>query len=93
MNIGLKIGGKLCCIITLYRTPSQSQLEFENFFEKLELSLDSLVQKNAFLILLIGDLNAKSINWYKNDKWSFEGKIIENDTTVWFTASYSGTNA
>ena len=68
MNIGLKIGGKLCCIITLYRTPSQWQREFGNFFEKLELSLDSLVQKNAFLILLIGDLNAKSINWYKNDK-------------------------
>ena len=36
INIELKIRDKLCHIINLYRTPSQCQGEFENFFEKLE---------------------------------------------------------
>lgn len=32
-------------------------------------------------MILIGDFNAKSLNWYKNDKCSFEGSIIENATS------------
>ena len=56
------------------------QDEFEKFSEKLELNLDSLVQNNPLLVVLIGDFNAKSKNWYKNDKGSFEGTIIKNVT-------------
>ena len=48
INIELKIGDKLCYIIALYRSPSQSQDEFKKFSEKLELNLDSLVQNNPF---------------------------------------------
>ena len=59
INIELKIGDKLYYIIALNRTPSKSQSEFENFFEKLQWNLDSLVQRYAFLVLLIVDLNAK----------------------------------
>ena len=33
-----------------------------------------------FLIVLIGDLNAKSKNWYSHDKTSHEGNEIENVT-------------
>ena len=33
-----------------------------------------------FLIVLIGDLNAKSKNWYSHDKTSHEGNGIENVT-------------
>ena len=32
-------------------------------------------------MVLIGDFNAKSKNWYKNDKCSFEGNVIENVTS------------
>ena len=81
INIELKIGHKLCYIIALYRSPSQLQDEFEKFSEKLELNLDSLVQNNPFLVVLIGHFNAKSKNWYKHDKCSFEGNIIENVTS------------
>ena len=80
INIELKIGDNLCYIIALCRSPSQSQNEFENFSEKLELNLNSLVQNNPFLVDLIGNFNAKSKNWYKNDKCSFEGNITENFT-------------
>ena len=36
------------------------------------MSLELLVQKNPFLLTAIGHFNAKSSNWYNNDKASFE---------------------
>ena len=59
INIELKIGDKLYYIIALNRAPSQLLSEFENFFEKIQWNLDSLVQRYAFLVLLIVDLNAE----------------------------------
>ena len=66
--------------ITLYRSPSQSQDLFESFKENLELNLESAVQNNPFLVALLGDFNAKSSNWCKNDTTTTEGKAIENIT-------------
>ena len=42
--------------------------------------METLCQNNPFLIVLIGDLNAKSKNWYSHDKTSHEGNEIENVT-------------
>ena len=41
------------------------------------MTLDILTQKNPFLMTAIGDFNAKSKNWYSQDKTSFEGKTIK----------------
>ena len=45
------------------------------------MTLDILVQKNPFLMTTIGDVNAKSKNWYSQDKTSFEGKTTESITS------------
>ena len=45
------------------------------------MTLDILAQKNPFLMTTIGDFNAKSKNWYSQDKTSFEGKTIESITS------------
>ena len=45
----LMVGDKLCNFIALYRSPSQSQDQFESFKENLELNLESVVQNNPFL--------------------------------------------
>ena len=74
----LMVGDKLCNFIALYRSPSQSQDLFESFKENLELNLESAVQNNPFLVVLLGDFNAKSSNWCKNDITTTEGKAIEN---------------
>ena len=74
----LMVGDKLCNFIALYRSPSQSQNLFESFKENLELNLESAVQNNPFLLALLGDFNAKSSNWCKNDITTTEGKAIEN---------------
>ena len=40
----LKIGDKTCSFLCLYRSPSQSQDDFETFTENLELNVENLVQ-------------------------------------------------
>ena len=80
INFELKIGGKICNFISLYRSPSQTQNKFTTFVENLGLNLESLCQKNVFLIVLIADLNANSKNWYCHDKSNREGNAIENVT-------------
>ena len=56
------VGDKLCNFIALYRSPSQSQDQFESFKENLELNLESTVQSNPFLVVVFGDFKAKSSN-------------------------------
>ena len=72
------VGDILCNFIPLYRSLSQLQDQFEPFKENLELNLESAVQNNPFLVVPIGDFNAKSSNWCKNDTTTSEGKATEN---------------
>ena len=73
----MKIGEKLCNFVALYRSPSQSQDEFETFAKNLELNLDTISANNPFLTVVLGDFNAKSNLWYKNDKKTYEGSKID----------------
>ena len=72
------VGDKHCNFITLYRSQSQSQDQFESFKENLELNLESAMHNNPFLVVLLGDFNAKSSNWCKNDITISVGKAVEN---------------
>ena len=80
INFELNIGGKICNFISLYRSPSQTQDEFEKIIDNLVSNLESLCQNNPFIIVLTGDLNAKSKNWYSHDKTSHTGNEIKNVT-------------
>ena len=80
INFALNFGSKICNFVSIYRSQSQIQDEFEKFIDNLELNLGSLCQNNPFLTVLIGDLNAKSKNWYCHAKSSHEGNSIENLT-------------
>ena len=62
------ISNKLCNFISLYRSPSQSSDEFENFVYNLDLTLEALTQKNPFLTVIIGDFNTKFNKWCSTDK-------------------------
>ena len=77
INFELSIGGKICNFISLYRSPSQTQDEFEKFIDNLELNLETLCQNNLLLIVLIGDLNAKSKNWCCHNKPSNKVNAID----------------
>ena len=72
INFHLTIGNKLCHFIMLYRSPNQSHDKFNSFVKNLELNLDKATPYNPFLIVVLGDFNAKSCNWCINDKTNFE---------------------
>ena len=72
----LKIGEKNF----YFSTDPQAKAKM-TFTENLELNLESLVQRNLFLVVAIGDFNAKLSNWFCNDKTNFEGDAIENLTS------------
>ena len=67
INFKIRIGEKLCSFLCLYRSPSQTRYIFETFADNFELTLDTIVNKNPFLNVALGDFNAKTTNWYKND--------------------------
>ena len=77
----LRIGDKLCSFISLYRSPNQSYDDFVSFLDNFELTLDTLDQKNPFLMVSLYDFNAKSSNWYNKDIASDEGSKIETVTS------------
>ena len=75
------IGNKICNFITLYRSPSQNQDDFQAFIDNLEMNLETLAQRNPFLMVVIGDFNAKLKDWCSQDSTNFEGITIENATS------------
>ena len=62
------IGNKVCCFIHLYRSPSQTQDEFQTFKSNLKLNLYTLC--NLFLAVIIGYFNSKSKDWCSKS-WRF----------------------
>ena len=68
----MKIREKLCNFISLYRSPSQSQDDFETFLKNFELNLDTILANNSFLTVVLGDFNGKLNLWCKGGK-TYEG--------------------
>ena len=77
----VRVGRKCCKFICLYRSPSQTNEEFESFLKKFELTLDKIHDDNPFMISVLGDFNAKSNNWCKNNITSHEGPMIDAVTS------------
>ena len=81
INFEIKIADKICNFISLYRSPSQSKYEFESFTDKLELNLDSVVHRNSYLIVVLGDFNVQTKGWYALGKTTYEGTRIDGITS------------
>ena len=74
----MKIGDELCRFVALYRSPSQTQDDFLSFSQNFELTLETLSEYNPYLLVAIGDFNAKLRHWYSQDTNTFEGISVEN---------------
>ena len=77
INFEVTIANKFCRFINPYRSPTLTQEEFQIFRSNLELNIDSLSSCNPFLTIMIGGFNAKSKQWCKTDKTSFEGSQLQ----------------
>ena len=87
INFKVKIGSKTCNFVSLYRSPSQTKDEFENFIKNLELNLEHIANKISFLIAVLGDFNARTQSWYQNDIITFDRWEIDIGTSQ-FGLSY-----
>ena len=73
----IKLVDKICNFVSLNKSPNQSKDDFENFCNNFELTLDAVLATNSFLIVAIGDFNAKSSNMYTGDTSTSEDSKIE----------------
>ena len=71
MNFEISFGGKICNFISLYRSPSQLSETFEDLADNFELNLDKIANKSPYLLVVLGDFNVISSNWYKHDKTTY----------------------
>ena len=62
----------------LYRSPSQKQDEFEEFYNDLNLLLFNINDVNPTLSVITGDFNAKSSRWWSRDKDNAEIQEINS---------------
>ena len=72
------ISNKLCSFVALYRSPSQSQDDFATVSDNFEMTLDLVSKKNPFLLVVLGDLNAKLSQWHDKDTSTSEEISIES---------------
>ena len=63
------------------RSPSQTKDEFKNFIKNLALNLEHTGNKSPFLIVVLGDFNARIQDWYQKDKTTFEGPKVDLATS------------
>ena len=81
INFRISFAGEICNFISLCCAPSQSHGFFGTFADNLELNLGTIGNKNHYLIVILGDFNDKSSNWYKHDKTTYEGSKIDPITS------------
>ena len=80
ISFDILISNKLCNLISLFRSHSQSSGEFDNFVYNLHLTLEALTQKNSFLTAIIWNFNAKFNEWCSVLKTTPEGAKLNNLT-------------
>ena len=71
INFESKVGDKLWRFVALYRSPSQTQDDFLSFLQKFKLTIEKLSENNSYLLVAIGDLNAKLRHSYSEDTITF----------------------
>ena len=76
----LQINRKKYFFVVVYRSPSQDQTEFDNFTINFELMLSKLHAENPFCVIITGDFNCRSTQWWEIDIEHSEGKLFEQIT-------------
>ena len=61
----------------IYRSPRQNTTEFEEFLSDFEDILNTIAPSSSLVTLILGDFNARSSFWWKNDKITVEGARLE----------------
>ena len=77
----IQVNRKKYFFTVIYRSPSQDQSEFDNFTINFELMLSKMHAENPFSVIITGDFNCRSAQWWKDDIENNEGKHFESLTS------------
>ena len=78
----LSCKNKKCFIATLYRSPSQSREELENFLSNFVVLIKAISNQKDAISIIMSDFNAQSSNWCKYDISNNEGVQIDSFTST-----------
>ena len=63
-------------VISLYRSPSQSKNDLDQFLLNFKQLISDRMSQNPHFILVTGDFNVRSFSWWKNDLTTSEGNQV-----------------
>ena len=63
--------------ITVYRSPSQTSEQFEKFINKMQMIFDQIRRERCHSLILTGDLNCRSSQWWDEDAEYPEGIALD----------------
>ena len=72
--------GEKCFLTCIYRSPSQSRDEFDDFCTKFDLLLSNINQEFPLCSIVTGDFNARCSRWWQNDITNSAGQEIDSLT-------------
>ena len=70
-------------VISLYRSPSQTPDQFDNFLQLSEELLQDIFKLKSSFILITGDFNCRNSNWYLGDPVTPQGARVEALTSFY----------
>ena len=62
----IKYKNSKCFVSCVYRSPNQTEDEFNNFTSCFEQTCSSIAMESPFSSIILGDFNAKCTNWWPN---------------------------
>ena len=69
-------------VAVMYRSPSQSSIEFESSLSGFEDMLSNVLSSKSQFTVILGDFNARSSTWWSNDITNINGTLIDSLTTT-----------
>ena len=70
-------------VAVIYRSPSQSSNEFEEFLASFRKLMNQVNMLKSCFTVILGDCNARSQSWWSDDVTSYEGSHIDSLTTTY----------
>ena len=70
-------------VAVIYRSPSQSSNEFEEFLASFGKLMNQVNMLKSCFTVILGDFNARSQSWWSDDITSYEGSHIDSLTTTY----------
>ena len=73
----IQLNRKKYFFAVINRSPIQGPEEFDNFTINFELMLSKIHAESPFCVIITGDFNCRSTQWWENDIENNEGKLFE----------------